>query len=69
MKAMILLPAVLAVILAGCGNDDTPREREKNFGAGLGESYKGMMNEAQQSVDQLNGQMQQTERQVRERNE
>jgi hypothetical protein len=67
MKPMILLPAVLALALAGCGQDDTPQEREKNFGAGLGGSYKGMMDEARQSADQLNAQMQRTEEEVRER--
>jgi hypothetical protein len=69
---MILLAVLLMSLgLVGCGDDSAPqeREREQNFGAGLGESYKGMMDEARQTTDQLNEQMQQTEQRVRERDE
>lgn len=60
----------LAVLLAGCGQDEAEnRERPKSFGAGLGETYKGMMDEARQTTDQINAQMDRTERAVRERNE
>jgi hypothetical protein len=63
---------VLSLGLIACGEEEQApkeREREQNYGAGLGESYKGMMDQAKQTADQLNTQMQRTEDEVRERNE
>lgn len=69
MRAIILMSVLLA--LTACSDDQAPKEREKekNFGAGLGETYRGMMDEARQTTDQLNAQMQRTEEEVREHNE
>jgi hypothetical protein len=63
------MPAVLALFLLGCGADQPPEQREKNFGAGLGETYNAMLDEARQSTEQINAQMQRTDQLVREREE
>jgi hypothetical protein len=71
MKKTILFTGVLCLsaLLAACGQDEAPKEREKNFGAGLGETYKGMLDEAGQAAGQVNAHMERTEQAVRERNE
>lgn len=66
----LTLPAVVLAItaaIAGCGKDEPENKpRDKNFGAGLGESYNQMLDQARQSTDAANQQMQDTEQRVRD---
>lgn len=54
-----------AIGLAGCGKD-APEPLEENFGGGLGKSYNDMLDQAKQSADQSNRQMQDMEQRIRD---
>ena len=63
-------PMLLALsLLAACGQDQPTKPQEKSFGAQLGESYKGVLDEAKQGAGDLDHNMQRTERAVRERDQ
>lgn len=67
MKGKVLGSVVLVSLLSGCGQDQPPAAPEKTFGGQLGDSYKGMLDEARQGVENTNERMLQTERAVDER--
>lgn len=64
-----ILPLAALAILAACGQDQPPppQQQEKSIGRQIGDSYKGMLDNAKQGVGQLNEQMQRTDDAVRER--
>jgi len=67
MTIRILAPAALA-ILSACGQDQPPPpQQEKSIGGQIGDSYKGMLDNAKQGVGQFNEQMQRTDDAVRDR--
>ena len=68
MMIRILSMAAL-VLLAACGQDQAPppQQQEKSIGRQIGDSYKGMLDNAKQGVGQINDQMQRTDDAVRER--
>ena len=68
MNVQVLVPVMLMSLLSGCGQEQQPAvHQEKTFGGQLGDSYKGMLNGAEQSADNANQQMQRTEQAVRDR--
>ena len=67
MNLKILVSVVLTVSLSACGRDEPATQQEKTVGGQLGDSYKGMLDDARQSVDFANEQMQRTDQLVRER--
>jgi hypothetical protein len=68
MNPQVLVPAILISLLSGCGQEQQPAvHQEKTFGGQLGDSYKGMLDEAKQGADNANQQMQRTEQAVRDR--
>ena len=68
MNFRILSVFALAFVLIACGQQQSAKpEEEKSFGGQLGDSYKGMLNEAGQGVEGLNEQMQRTDQRVRDR--
>jgi hypothetical protein len=69
MNMRILTVVVLAVLVSACGQDQPAKQQQKTFGGQLGDSYKGMLNDAKQGVEDANEQMQRTDQAVRERNE
>jgi hypothetical protein len=69
MNMRILTVVVLAVLVSACGQDEPAKQQQKTFGGQLGDSYKGMLNDAKQGVEDANEQMQRTDQAVRERNE
>ena len=64
-KSMVSL--LLVSLLSGCGQDQPENHQEKTFGGQLGDSYKGMLDEAKQGALDANEHTQHTERAVRER--
>ena len=61
-------PMLLALsLLAACGKDEPAKPQEKSFGAQLGDSYKGLLDKAQQGAGDLDHNMQRTEQAVRDR--
>jgi hypothetical protein len=52
MNPQVLVPAILISLLSGCGQEQQPAvHQEKTFGGQLGDSYKGMLDEAKQGAD------------------
>lgn len=68
MDARILIAVVLVLLLSACGRDEPAKQQQKTFGGDLGDSYKGMLDDARQGIEHANEQMQRTDRAVRERN-
>ena len=66
MDARILITVVLVILLTGCGRDEPTKPQQNTFGGELGDSYKGMLDDARQGVEQANEQMQRTDQAVRE---
>jgi hypothetical protein len=62
-RSTLLLLLMLGMALSACGKDEPEQQQqpEKNFGAGVAEGYKDMMNEARHSVDQANRHTEETE--------
>lgn len=61
-RSSLLLLLAMGVALSACGKDEPePEQHEKNFGAGVAQGYKDMMNEARQSAEQANQHTQETE--------
>jgi len=69
MNARIMLSVVVVLLLSACGRDESATPQEKTFGGQLGDSYKGMLDDAKQGVEHANEQMQRNEQAARERNE
>lgn len=66
MTIRILAIAALAA-LSACGQDQPPpQQQQKSIGSQIGDSYKGMLDNAKQGVGELNEQMQRTDDAVRE---
>lgn len=72
-KSLPVLLACTPLLLVGCSQDDAPKPAEKpageqteSFGGGVGRSYNEMLDEARQSVNQTNQQMQDTEQRIRD---
>ena len=65
MTIRILAIAALAT-LSACGQDQPPPQQQKSIGSQIGDSYKGMLDNAKQGVGELNEQMQRTDDAVRE---
>jgi len=62
-----ILTAFVIVLLAACGQDEPAAPQQKTFGGQLGDSYKGMLDDAKLGVEQANEQTNRTEQAVRER--
>ena len=69
MNARIMISVVLVLLLSACGQDEPAAQQEKTFGGQLGDSYKGMLDDARQGVEGANDQMQRNDEAVRERNQ
>jgi hypothetical protein len=69
MNARIMISVGLVVVLSACGQDEPAPQQEKTFGGQLGDSYKGMLDDARQGVEHANDQMQRNDQAVRERNQ
>lgn len=69
MNTKILATLALALLLAACSRDEPAKPQDKSFGGALGDSYKGMLDEARQGVGQANDQLRRTDQAVRERNQ
>lgn len=69
MNAKILISVVLMLLLSACGQDEPATQEKKTFGGQLGDSYKGMLDDAKLGVEHANEQMQRTDQAVRERNQ
>jgi len=69
MNTKILWVAALAVSLSACGQDEPVAPQEKSYGKQLGDSYKGMLDDAKQGVGGINDQMQRTDQALQERNQ
>jgi hypothetical protein len=69
MNGKILVSLVLVALLSGCGQDQPENHQQKTFGGQLGDSYKGMLDEATQGALDANEHTQHTERAVRERDQ
>ena len=68
MNVHVFVPVILMSLLSGCDQEQQPAvHQEKTFGGQLGDSYRGMLNEAKQGADNANQQMQHSEQAVRER--
>ena len=68
MNARIVVWVVLMLLLSACGQDEPATQQEKTFGGQLGDSYKGMLDDARQGVEHANEQMRRDDQAVRERN-
>ena len=67
MTSRVFALAALTMLTA-CGQDQPPpQQQEKSVGRQIGESYKGMLDDAKQGVGQINDQLQRSDRAVRER--
>ena len=65
---MRILPLMLLVpMLAGCGQEESPKPQQRSLGGQVGDSYRGMLDEARQGVGEANEQMRRTEQAVRDR--
>ena len=62
-----ILTAFVMVLLAACSQDEPAAPQQKTFGGQLGDSYKGMLDDAKLGVEHANEQMNRTEQAVRER--
>lgn len=69
MNLKILVAVVPMVLLSACGRDEPTTQQERTLGGQLGGSYKGMLDDAKQSVEFANKQMQHTDQLVRERSQ
>jgi len=69
MNTKILWVAVLAMSLSACGRDEPVAQQEKSYGGQLGDSYKGMLEEAKQGAGDINEQMQRTDQALQQRNQ
>ncbi len=69
MNGKILVSVALVSLLFGCGQDQPASHQEKTFGGQLGDSYKGMLDEAKQGAENANEHTQRTERAVHERDQ
>lgn len=69
LNTRILVSAALLLSLSACDGDEAATQQEKSFGGQLGDSYKGMLDEAKQGVEHTNEHVQRTEQAVRERNQ
>lgn len=69
MNARILISVVLLILLCACGQDEPVTQQKKTFGGQLGDSYKGMLDDAKQGVEHANTQMQHNDRAVLKRNQ
>ena len=58
---------LLITSLAACSQDEPAQSPPKSYGAELGDSYKGMLDQARQGAGDLDQQMLRTEQAVRER--
>lgn len=67
MNMNILISIILVSFLFGCGEDQSANHPQKTFGGQLGDSYKGMLDEAKHGAESANEQMQRTEQAVRGR--
>ena len=66
MYAKILTASVM-VLWVACSQDEPGVPQQKSFGGQLGDSYKGMLDDAKLGVEHANEQMNRTEQAVRER--
>lgn len=69
MNARIMISVVLVLLLSACGQDEPATQQEKTFGGQLGDSYKGMLDDARQGVEHANEQMQRNDQAVGERDQ
>ena len=69
MNRTYLVSVFLVLLLSGCGQQQPAGQQGKTFGGQLGDSYKGMLDEASMGVENANRLMENTERAVRERNQ
>ncbi len=67
MYAKILISLVMVFLLTACSQDEPAAPQQKTFGGQLGDSYKGMLDDAKLGVEHANEQMNRTEQAVRER--
>ena len=67
MNGKILVSVALVSLLFGCSQDEPAGYQEKTFGGQLGDSYKGMLDEAKQGAEHANEHTQRTEQAVHER--
>jgi hypothetical protein len=61
-----ILSIVVLVLLAACGKQEPAEKQEKSVGGQIGDSYKGMLDSAAQSVQYANDQMQRSDNAIRE---
>ncbi len=69
MNRRILISAVLTLSLSACGGEEPGPHEERSFGGQLGDSYKGMLDQAKQGVGRAGETMQRTDQLVRERHQ
>ena len=62
-----MLSAILALSISACGSDEPASRETPSFGGHLGDSYKGMLDQARLGVDQTGENMRRTDQLVRER--
>jgi len=61
------LTVAFLVFLSACSQEEPVQRQEKSIGGQIGDSYKGMLDNARQSVEQTNDQMQLSDQAVQER--
>jgi len=69
MNARIFTSVVLLILLCACGQDESVTQQKKTFGGQLGDSYKGVLDDAKQGVEHANEQMQRNDQAVLQRNQ
>jgi len=67
MNNRILISAMLVLLLSACDRDEPVAQQETTFGGQLGDSYKGMLEDASQAAKDAGENMQRTDKAVRER--
>ena len=66
MNTRVLTVAFL-VFLSACSQEEPVQRQEKSIGGQIGDSYKGMLDDARQSIEHANDQTQLSDQAVRER--
>lgn len=61
-----VLSVVMLVLLSACGKQEPAQKQEKSVGGQIGDSYKGMLDSAAQSMQYANAQMQRSDEAIRE---